>query len=67
MEKLYTPNEVANLLGLCTKSVYTLIKRGELAAYQVGRSKRVSTDQIMKCLRAEVEVIIDYTKTGKVL
>lgn len=37
----YTPIEVAEILKISKYTVYELIKRGELAAYRVGRKVRV--------------------------
>ncbi len=37
----YTPEEVANILKISRFTVYELIKRGDLAAYRIGRKVRV--------------------------
>jgi putative molybdopterin biosynthesis protein len=43
MKKDYslTPEEVAEILNIKKNTVYELIKRGELAAFRVGRKLRV--------------------------
>ena len=42
----YTPNEVAEILKISKFTVYELIKRGELAAYHVGRKVRVEAPDL---------------------
>lgn len=42
----YTPEEVAQILKISKYTVYELIKRGELAAYHVGRKVRVEEANI---------------------
>lgn len=42
----YTPDEVAQLLKISRYTVYELIKRGELAAYRVGRNMRIEKADI---------------------
>lgn len=44
----YTPVEVANILKISKSTVYELIKRGELAAYHVGRKVRVEEIDLEK-------------------
>ena len=41
VEKLLTYDEVADLLGITVRTVYTLVKRGDLTALKVGGSSRV--------------------------
>lgn len=45
-EKLYTPEEIANILKLSKYTIYEMVKRGELPAYRIGRSIRISDSQI---------------------
>jgi putative molybdopterin biosynthesis protein len=42
----YTPSEVAEILKISKFTVYELIKRGELAAYHVGRKVRVESPDL---------------------
>ncbi|MFZ7104165.1 MAG: substrate-binding domain-containing protein [Peptococcaceae bacterium] len=42
----YTPQEVAKILRISKFTVYELIKRGELAAYRVGRKVRVDASDL---------------------
>jgi excisionase family DNA binding protein len=38
---LFTPREVAQLLGISRSSLYELLRRGEIASVRIGRSRRV--------------------------
>lgn len=42
----YTPEEVAKILKISKFTVYELIKRGELAAYRIGRKVRVEESDL---------------------
>ncbi len=42
----YTPDEVAKILKISRFTVYELIKRGELAAYRIGRKVRVEAKDL---------------------
>ncbi|MGD0152730.1 MAG: helix-turn-helix transcriptional regulator [Thermacetogeniaceae bacterium] len=42
----YTPSEVAEILKISKFTVYELIKRGELAAYHIGRKVRVEAPDL---------------------
>jgi len=41
-----TPEEVASALRIARNTVYELIKRGDLAAYRVGRKIRVDVREV---------------------
>lgn len=45
-ELLLTPQEVAEVLGISDDSVYRLIRKGKLAAIQIGRSKRIKQSDL---------------------
>lgn len=45
-EILYTPEEVAKKLKLSKYTIYEMIKRGDIQAYHIGRSIRVSESQL---------------------
>lgn len=49
-EILYTPEEVSHMLRLSKYTIYEMIKRGELPAYRIGRSLRISSQQLETCL-----------------
>jgi putative molybdopterin biosynthesis protein len=42
----YTPEEVANILKISKYTVYEMIKRGDLAAYHIGRKVRVQAPDL---------------------
>ena len=50
MEKLYSPAEVAQRMGVTRETVYSQISRGTLHAHKFGRSRRISETQIQECL-----------------
>lgn len=45
-----TVDEASELLGVCTKTVYNMIKRGELKKQNVGRLFRIPKTYIMDYL-----------------
>lgn len=44
--KVYTPEQVADILQLSKNTVYELIKRGEIVAKKVGKAYRVPASSI---------------------
>lgn len=44
----YTVEEVAGLLSLSRAQVYRLIEAGELSSLQIGKSRRVSSEQLIE-------------------
>ncbi len=44
--RLLTPNEVADQLRVSNMTVYRLIKAGELRAARIGRSYRITEDDV---------------------
>lgn len=46
-----TTSEVAEILRVCTKTVYKLIKLGEIPAVKIGRENRVSKNILIAYLR----------------
>ena len=44
--RLLTPNEVAEQLRVSTMTVYRLIKAGDLRAARIGKSFRISEDDV---------------------
>ena len=42
----YTPEEVAKILKITRFTVYEMIKRGDLAAYHIGRKVRVEAPDL---------------------
>ena len=45
-----TVEEASELLGVCTKTVYSLIKKGDLNKLNVGRLFRIPTREILRYL-----------------
>lgn len=43
-----TASEVAEILRVCTKTVYKLIKQGEIPAVKIGRENRVSKSVLIR-------------------
>jgi len=46
ISKLYSPEQVAEILQLSTNTVYSLIKRGEIVAKKIGKVYRISANTI---------------------
>ncbi len=42
----YTPEEIAKLLKITRFTVYEMIKRGDLAAYRIGRKMRIEAPDL---------------------
>ena len=47
----YTVEELSELISLSRATIYRLIDLGELASIQVGRSRRVTADQVRAFLK----------------
>jgi putative molybdopterin biosynthesis protein len=62
LETYLTPADVAQLMGVTRETVYSMICRGQLEAYKFGRSRRITHDQITRCLNSRYERAIDATK-----
>lgn len=45
-QRVYTPEQAANLLQLSKKTVYDLISRGEIIAKRVGKVYRIPTSSL---------------------
>lgn len=45
-----TASEVAEILRVCTKTVYKLIKQGEIPAVKIGRENRISKSVLISYL-----------------
>ena len=67
-EVLYTPEELSLKLKLSKYTIYEMIKRGEIESHRIGRSLRISEDQLQDYLvktRAKENVFdghIEYEK-----
>lgn len=49
-KELLTVNETAELLGVCEKTIYKLIKNGTIFALKVGKSLRVPKSRLIGSL-----------------
>lgn len=47
----YTVEEAADLLSLSRAQLYRLIEVGELPSFKIGRSRRISADQLAAFVR----------------
>lgn len=50
LEALYTPQEIADALGVSRAMVYKLVKEGELEGVHIGRSVRIRPESYMRYL-----------------
>lgn len=50
LEPLYTPQEIADALGVSRAMVYKLVKEGELEGVHIGRSVRIRPESYMRYL-----------------
>lgn len=48
---LITTKQVAQVLGISRSQVYVLLKSGELESVHIGRSRRISKEQIIDYVR----------------
>jgi len=60
-DKRYTPNEVAEILGVKVGTVYAMLSRGEIQAYHLGRRRVFTEAQVKQCLARRATVEIDMT------
>jgi putative molybdopterin biosynthesis protein len=67
MEKVFTPQEVADRLKIKKATVYELIKRGELNATKIGRQIRISQEQLDHYLKVPSETIPGTPTEGQPL
>jgi excisionase family DNA binding protein len=50
----FTPQEVADLLGVSRVYIYTLIQRGELVSFHLGRAHRITADSVADLIERQV-------------
>ena len=57
MNKLYTANELSEILGVHPQTIYRAGERGELNSYKVGKSVRfeMPTERTKHCLKKDSE------------
>lgn len=56
-QEFYTVKELADLLRVTEMTIYRWVKRGELAAYQIGR--------VMRFRRDDIEAFLEKHRTPK--
>ena len=61
--KVYTPDDIAQILQISKHTVYELIKRGELAAFKVGNMMRIEEQALDSFKKNQAT----GKKTGKVV
>lgn len=49
---LITTKQVAQVLGISRSQVYVLLKSGQLESVHIGRSRRISRDQVINYVRS---------------
>lgn len=49
-QRLLTPAEVAEYLGVARGTIYAAISRGQMQAFRIGRARRISPEQIRSFL-----------------
>lgn len=52
-DALYTPEELGEILKISKYTVYEMIKRGDLEAHRIGRSLRISEQQLDRFLKKQ--------------
>jgi len=65
MEKLLSIEEVAEILGLEYKSIYRLIRNGDLPAARIGRVYRVNKADLAAFLERQKQVLHEETTGSK--
>lgn len=54
MEKLYTTEEIADILNYDVQTIRRFIREGKIPAYKVGKEYRVEENHLKKYLKGEV-------------
>jgi excisionase family DNA binding protein len=45
---MFNPRDAAKILSISRSQIYVLLKSGELESVQIGRSRRISQDQMIR-------------------
>ena len=45
---MFNPKDAAKILSISRSQVYVLLKAGDLESVQIGRSRRISQDQLIR-------------------
>ena len=55
-----TVNECAAIVSVTRRTVYNLIKNGEIKTVKIGRSRRVLTNPLIKRYGLDADVVLEY-------
>lgn len=61
IEKRYTPQEVAEQLGVKVGTIYAMLSRGEIQAYHLGRRRVFTESQVNQYIASKPSVEVDMT------
>jgi excisionase family DNA binding protein len=61
MEKIYTPEEIAELLQIPKQTVWKFIQEGKLNAHKVGKHYRITESEFKEFMAATYTVINQIT------
>jgi excisionase family DNA binding protein len=50
---MFTPDQVANIISVSKSQVFALIRSGELESLTIGRSRRISQNQLISYITAK--------------
>jgi excisionase family DNA binding protein len=50
---MFTPDQVANIISVSKSQVFALIRSGELDSLTIGRSRRISQNQLISYINAK--------------
>ena len=50
---MFTPDQVANIISVSKSQVFALIRNGELESLTIGRSRRISQNQLISYITAK--------------
>jgi excisionase family DNA binding protein len=60
---LYTPVQVAIMLGIARTRVFKLLKTGELKSVQIGRSRRILPEQVRDYVNSLLEAAAELQES----
>ena len=63
----YTPTEVSKILKISRFTVYEMIKRGDLAAYHIGRNVRVEAPDLEEYIQKSKKSAFSHLKSAVLL
>ena len=57
LPQLFTAQEVANSLNIARGTVYSMVSRGEIDSYKIGRTRRFSAEQIDEFKKRQGQIV----------